>query len=79
MVQHPKFYLFDPGTVTTLSNRLRVELQENSYEFGEAFEHFFLLKIIRLNHYLRLDLDLSFYRTERGAEVEGNLLMRRVI
>ena len=45
-------------------------MQENSYEFGRAFEHFFLLEIIRLNHYHRLDLDLSFYRTERGAEVD---------
>ena len=70
MVQHSKFYLFDPGIVTTLTNRLRVDMQENSYEFGRAFEHFFLLEIIRLNHYHRLDLDLSFYRTERGAEVD---------
>ena len=70
MVQHPKFYLFDPGIVTTLTNRLRADLQENSYEFGKAFEHFFLLEITRLNHYHRLDLALSFYRTERGAEVD---------
>ncbi len=70
MVQHPKFYLFDPGIVTTITNRLRVDLQESSFEFGKAFEHFFLLEITRLNHYHRLDLDLSFYRTERGAEVD---------
>ncbi len=70
MIQHPKFYLFDPGIVTAISNRLRVDLQENSFEFGKAFEHFFLLEITRLNHYHRLDLDLSFYRTERGAEVD---------
>ena len=70
MVKHSKFYFFDPGIVTTLTNRLRVDLQEKSYEFGKIFEHFFLLEIIRLNHYHRLDLDLSFYRTERGAEVD---------
>jgi predicted AAA+ superfamily ATPase len=70
MVKHPKFYFFDPGIVTTLTNRLRVDLNEMSYEFGKAFEHFFLLEIIKLNHYFRLDLDLSFYRTERGAEVD---------
>lgn len=70
MIQHPKFYLFEPGIVTAISNRLRVDLQENSFEFGKAFEHFFLLEITRLNHYHRLDLDLSFYRTERGAEVD---------
>lgn len=70
MAKHPKFYFFDPGVVTALTNRLRVELQENSYEFGNAFEHFFILEIIRLNRYFRLDLELSFYRTERGSEVD---------
>ncbi|MCP5105689.1 MAG: ATP-binding protein [bacterium] len=70
MSKHPKFYFFDPGVVTAITNRLRVELQENSYEFGNAFEHFFILEIIRLNRYFRLDLDISFYRTERGTEVD---------
>lgn len=70
MIKHPKFYFFDPGIVSTLTNRLRTEFNENSYEFGNAFEHFFILEIIRLNHYHRLDLVLSFYRTERGVEVD---------
>ncbi len=70
MARQPKFYFFDPGIVTTLTNRLRADLQENSYEFGRAFEHFVILEIIKLNHYNRLDLVLSFYRTERGAEVD---------
>lgn len=70
MVKHPKFYFFDPGVVTALSNRLRVDLPEKSREFGRAFEHFLLLEILKLNHYNRLDLVLSFYRTERGAEVD---------
>jgi predicted AAA+ superfamily ATPase len=70
MTKQPKFYFFDPGIVTTLDNRLRVNLEENSFEFGRAFEHFMILEIIKLNHYQRLDLVLSFYRTERGAEVD---------
>jgi len=70
MSKQPKFYFFDPGIVTALTNRLRVNLEENSYEFGRAFEHFMILEIIKLNHYHRLDLVLSFYRTERGAEVD---------
>ncbi|MGE5342424.1 MAG: ATP-binding protein [Candidatus Omnitrophota bacterium] len=70
MSKQPKFYFFDPGVVTALTNRLRVDPAENSYEFGRAFEHFVILEIIKLNHYNRLDLVLSFYRTERGAEVD---------
>jgi len=70
MVKHPKFYFFDTGVVTELTNRLRVELPDNSSEYGRAFEHFLILEIMKLNSYLRLDLQLSFYRTERGAEVD---------
>lgn len=70
MVRHPKFYLFDPGIVTALTNRLRVDFQEHSYEFGKAFEHFLILEIIKLSQYFRLDLEISFYRTEKGAEVD---------
>ncbi len=70
MPKQPKFYFFDPGIVTALTNRLRVNLEEKSFEFGRAFEHFVILEIIKMNHYNRLDLVISFYRTERGAEVD---------
>ncbi len=70
MSKQPKFYFFDPGIVTALTNRLRVDLEENTYEFGRAFEHFIILEIMKLNHYNRLDLVLSYYRTERGVEVD---------
>ncbi|MCX6557157.1 MAG: ATP-binding protein [Candidatus Aminicenantes bacterium] len=70
LVSHPKFYFFDTGVVTALTNRLRVDLADPGYEFGRAFEHWVILELIRLNHYLRLDLRFSFYRTERGAEVD---------
>ncbi len=70
MSKHPKFYFFDTGIVTALTNRLRVDYPEKSYEFGRSFEHFFVMELVKLNHYHRLDLVLSFYRTERGAEVD---------
>jgi predicted AAA+ superfamily ATPase len=70
LVSHPKFYFFDTGVVTALTNRLRMDLADPGYEFGRAFEHWLILELIRLNDYLRLDLRFSFYRTERGAEVD---------
>lgn len=70
MNKHPKFYFFDPGVVTALTNRLRVDLSETGFELGRAFEHFVILEVMKLNHYYRLDLALSFYRTERGVEVD---------
>lgn len=70
MNKHPKFYFFDPGVVTALTNRLRVDLLETGFQLDRAFEHFVILEIIKINHYNRLDLELSFYRTERGVEVD---------
>jgi len=70
LTKHPKFYFFDLGLVSALNKKLKIPLLESSYEYGKAFEHFFICEIFRLNEYLRLDLDISFYRTERGAEVD---------
>lgn len=68
--KHPKFYFFEIGIVTALTNQLRNNISEFSYEFGKKFEHFIILEIYRLNSYLRKDLKLSYYRTERGNEVD---------
>lgn len=70
IARHPKFYFFDCGVVSALQKKLSVPLIEESEEYGRAFEHFLISEIIRLNDYLRLDLDISFYRTESGSEVD---------
>ncbi len=70
MTKHPKFYFFDTGVVSALNRKLKVSLIEKTSEFGQSFEHYFICEIIRINSYQRLDLDISFYRTEKGAEVD---------
>jgi predicted AAA+ superfamily ATPase len=67
-VQHPKFYLFDPGVVRALSRRLR--------EPFEAAERGMLLETL-VYHELRAQIaysdcggDLSYYRTPSGTEVD---------
>ncbi len=70
MVRHPKFYFFDTGVVRALTRKLSVPLIEGSSEYGRVFEHFLLCEIMKINETRRLDLGLSFYRTERGAEVD---------
>jgi predicted AAA+ superfamily ATPase len=70
LVKHPKFYFFDTGVVSALIKKLNVPYLESSYEFGRAFEHLFICELIRINEYKRLDMNFSFYRTERGAEVD---------
>jgi uncharacterized protein len=74
IARHPKFYFFDCGTVRALTKKLIVPMVQESEEYGRAFEHFLICEIVRLNEYLRLDLDISFYRTESGTEVDCVLI-----
>jgi predicted AAA+ superfamily ATPase len=68
--RHPKFYLFDTGVCRAIIKKSSVSIEENGEEYGRAFEHFIICEILKLNEYNRLDLSLSFYRTEQGAEVD---------
>jgi predicted AAA+ superfamily ATPase len=70
ITRHPKFYFFDCGVVRALQRKTTASLVEQSEEYGRAFEHFLICEIQRLNDYLRLDLDMTFYRTESGVEVD---------
>jgi len=70
LVKHPKFYLFDNGVRNALLNRLKSDVEPNTYEYGVVFEHFIINEFIRLNHYLKLKLEFSFYRSNAGAEVD---------
>ena len=68
--QHPKFYLFDTGVERALTRKLSLKLDPRTREYGEAFEHWIVNETIRLAAYLGKDLELSYFRTERGAEVD---------
>lgn len=68
--KHPKFYFFDLGVTRALTKKLTVPLEPHTSEFGHAFEHFVLLEVLRESNYKKLDLLFSFYRTEKGAEVD---------
>lgn len=70
MARHPKFYFFDTGVLRALQRTLRTSVERRTPEFGSLFETFVINEIRRLNSYRRLDLGLSFYRTESGAEVD---------
>jgi predicted AAA+ superfamily ATPase len=70
IARHPKFYLFDCGIVRAILKKTSAPMIEESEEFGRAFEHFLICEIQRINEYLRLDLDISFFRTESGSEVD---------
>lgn len=75
LVMHPKFYFFDPGVKRALSQSLHSRLVPGSSAFGEAFEHWVILEIQRINHYKRLDYQMEFLCTKDNAEID--LVLRR--
>lgn len=63
-----KFYLFDLGVTNSLAGRH--EIPVGTEIFGKAFEHFIALELRAYLSYRRLNLDLGFWRSERGHEVD---------
>lgn len=66
----PKFYFFDTGVKRALDGTLSVELLPQTYAYGDAFEHFIILEMLRLNAYRALDYRFSYFRTHEDAEVD---------
>jgi predicted AAA+ superfamily ATPase len=38
--------------------------------FADAFEHFLILEIMKLNSYFELDYRMSYFRTKEGKEID---------
>ncbi len=68
--EKPKFYFFDLGVARALSRRLSIPLVEKTNAYGEAFEHFIILEIMRLASYFEPDYRFSYIRTPSDVEVD---------
>jgi len=68
--KNPKFYLFDLGVQRALTRSLSVPLSPQTYSYGNAFEHFVITEIFRLNSYLKKDWEFSYVRTKDDAEID---------
>lgn len=66
----PKFYLFDTGVCRALRGTIDVPLLPQTYEFGEAFEHFIILEIMKLAEYNRKSWKYSYLLTKDGTEID---------
>jgi len=67
MIQTEKFYLFDVGISNYLARR---RPQIGGAEFGKSFEHWVLMELMNFRRYRRPDLDIRFWRTSTGHEVD---------
>lgn len=71
---HPKFYLFDPGVKRALAQELRQPLLPRTPQYGRAFEHFWILEIVRLARYQNTDWNFSYLATH---DIEIDLVIER--
>jgi predicted AAA+ superfamily ATPase len=71
----PKFYFIDPGIKRAIDKTLRVPLVPGTAAFGEAFEHWVVLELVKEARYRRLDWSFSFVRTKDDVEID--LVIRR--
>lgn len=67
MIQTEKFYLFDVGLANHLARR-RPKI--GGSDFGKSFEHWVLMEILNYRRYREPDLDVCFWRTSTGMEVD---------
>jgi predicted AAA+ superfamily ATPase len=67
LIDTEKFYLFDVGVTNHLARR---QAQPGSAEFGKSFEHYILMELRAYQTYRQPDLDLRFWRTASGFEVD---------
>ena len=63
-----KFYFFDVGVANFL--RGISVLNRNSSEYGIAFEHFIAMELRSYLSYRRRRLELTYWRTQSGVEVD---------
>jgi predicted AAA+ superfamily ATPase len=68
LVTTPKFYLFDPGIVRFLLKQSPIE--RGSPAFGKAFEHVLYCELSAYVAYCRPGLELTYWRTTSGFEVD---------
>jgi predicted AAA+ superfamily ATPase len=67
LIETEKFYLFDVGVANYLARRAP---REGTPEFGKSFEHLLLLELKAYQAYVNPELDIHYWRTSTGLEVD---------
>jgi predicted AAA+ superfamily ATPase len=67
LIETEKFYLFDIGVANYLSRRAP---RIGTPEFGKSFEHYILMELKAYQAYKNPELDIRFWRTSSGFEVD---------
>ncbi|MCP4682230.1 MAG: ATP-binding protein [Desulfobacterales bacterium] len=67
LIETEKFYLFDVGVSNYLARR---SPRKGTPEFEKSFEHYILMELCAYRAYKNPDLDIRFWRTSTGFEVD---------
>ena len=67
LIETEKFYLFDVGVANYLARRTP---KIGTPEFGHSFEHFILMELKAYQAYRNPELDIRYWRTSTGFEVD---------
>lgn len=67
LIETEKFYFFDVGVSNYLARR---QPQFRTPEFGKSFEHFVAMELFAYKAYKNPELDITFWRTTSGMEVD---------
>lgn len=67
LIKTDKFYFFDVGVANFLARRKPVA---GGADFGKSFEHYVLMEILSYRRYRAPDLDVAYWRTSTGQEVD---------
>ncbi|NQU64438.1 MAG: ATP-binding protein [SAR324 cluster bacterium] len=67
LIETEKFYLFDVGVTNYLARRTP---NKGTPEFGNAFEQFILMELKAYQAYKNPELDIRYWRTSTGFEVD---------
>ena len=68
--QAPKFYFFDLGVKRALDRTLTVPILPQTSDFGNAFEHFVIIEMVRLCDYRKNDYKFYYLRTKDDVEID---------
>jgi len=75
LIQTEKFYLFDVGVTNYLMRRTP---HVGTPEFGKSFEHYLFMELLAYRAYRAPELDIRYWRTSTGQEVDFLLNDRAV-
>ena len=67
LIETEKFYLFDVGLANYLARRTP---KVGTPEFGHSFEHYILMELKAYQAYRNPELDIRYWRTSTGFEVD---------